>query len=49
VAETGGLEQELMDHFRQELRIAPELEWVPSESLPREMKKTQYIEVQGGA
>mgnify|MGYP006281289925 FL=1 len=41
------LESELMGHFRQELRIAPRLEWVPPESLPREKKKTRYIEIEG--
>jgi phenylacetate-CoA ligase len=41
-----GLEEDLMNHFRQELRIAPKLEWVAPESLPREKKKTRYIEIE---
>jgi phenylacetate-CoA ligase len=40
------LEEELMAHFRQELRIGPALDWVPPETLPREMKKTRYIEIE---
>jgi phenylacetate-CoA ligase len=41
-----GLEQKMMTYFRQEVRIAPEFEWVPAETIPREMKKTKFIEVQ---
>lgn len=41
-----GLEEKILDIFREEVRIAPELKWVPPESIPREMKKTKYIEIE---
>ncbi len=43
------LEEELLAHFREELRIAPRFEWMPPDSLPREKKKTRYIQIEGGA
>jgi len=42
-----GLEERMSATFREEVRIAPEFEWVEPETLPREMKKTRYIEVEG--
>ncbi len=39
------LKKRLLSLFREELRIAPELEWVPSETIPREAKKTSFIEI----
>jgi phenylacetate-CoA ligase len=41
------LEKEMMSVFRERLRIAPQLEWVSPGTLPRELKKTKYIEVDG--
>jgi len=38
----------MLSFFREEVRIAPALEWLPPESLPREAKKTRYIEVVKG-
>lgn len=40
-----GLEEKMLDIFREEVRIAPDLEWVSPESIPRETKKTRYIEI----
>lgn len=42
------LEESMLSFFREEVRIAPALEWLPPESLPREAKKTRYIEVVKG-
>jgi phenylacetate-CoA ligase len=39
------LEKEILMAFREDARIAPRLEWVPSETLPREMKKTGFIQL----
>jgi phenylacetate-CoA ligase len=41
------LERQIVAYFKEEVRITPKFEWVPPETLPREMKKTQYIEVNG--
>ena len=41
------LEKEVMEHFRQELRVGPMFEWVSPESLPRGTKKTKYIQLKG--
>jgi len=41
------LEQEMTRYFREEIRVSPKFQWVPPETLPREKKKTRYIEVQG--
>lgn len=40
------LQAELMAAFREELRIAPLLQWLPPGALPREAGKTRYIEVE---
>lgn len=39
------LEAELMAVFREKLRVAPALEWLPPRTLPRETGKTRYIEL----
>ena len=39
------LEEKMLSAFKEEVRIAPSLEWVPPETLPREAKKTKYIEI----
>jgi hypothetical protein len=41
------LEQRISAHFKEELRIAPKLEWVAPETIPRETKKTRFIEIMG--
>ena len=41
------LEQEMTRYFREEIRVSPKFQWVPPETLPREKKKTRYIEVRG--
>jgi len=41
------LEQEMTRYFREEIRVTPKFQWVPPETLPREKKKTRYIEVRG--
>lgn len=40
------VEKELMERFRSELRVAPAIEWLAPETLPREAHKTKYIEIQ---
>ena len=40
------LQAELMAAFREELRVAPTLQWLPPGTLPREAGKTRYIEVE---
>lgn len=44
-ADLSALQEELMAAFREELRIAPALEWLEPGALPREAGKTRYIEV----
>lgn len=44
-ADLPALEQDLMAAFREELRVAPALEWLPPNTVPREAGKTRYIEV----
>jgi phenylacetate-CoA ligase len=39
------LEDKVLAYFREELRIAPRLEWVPPDTIPREMKKTKFVEI----
>jgi phenylacetate-CoA ligase len=39
------LEKKMLSHFKEQLRIAPQLEWVAAGSIPRELKKTKYIEI----
>ena len=41
------LEKRMTAHFREELRIAPQFQWVPPETIPREMKKTKFIGIEG--
>ena len=40
-----GLEEELLSAFRQELRLSPRLIWAASNSLPRDLMKTNVVEV----
>ena len=35
----------MIAYFKEEVRIAPVLQWVDPETLPREAKKTKYIEI----
>ncbi|UCE30707.1 MAG: AMP-binding protein [Burkholderiales bacterium] len=46
-ADPSALESELIARFRAELRIAPAIEWLAPETLPREAHKTKYIEIEG--
>jgi phenylacetate-CoA ligase len=39
------LEEKIVAHFREQVRITPRLEWVPQGAIPREMKKTKFIEI----
>jgi phenylacetate-CoA ligase len=39
------LEKKMLSHFKEQLRIAPQLEWVAAGSIPRELKKAKYIEI----
>lgn len=39
------LKQAMLARFRDELRVTPEIEWVEPESLPRESKKVQLVEI----
>jgi len=39
------LEKKMIAYFKEEVRIAPVLQWVDPETLPREAKKTKYIEI----
>lgn len=41
------LEGEMIALFRQEVRTVPSFEWVPPDTIPREMKKTRLIEIVG--
>jgi phenylacetate-CoA ligase len=41
-----GLEERIMAEFKSELRVAPKIEWVPPGTIPREKKKTRFIEVE---
>ncbi|MBN2123039.1 MAG: AMP-binding protein [Deltaproteobacteria bacterium] len=40
------IEARITDLFREEVRTVPRFEWVPPETLPREMKKTRFIEIE---
>jgi len=46
-ADLPALEQKMLSMFREEVRIAPKINWVPAETLPREMKKTSFIKIKG--
>ncbi|MBW2302409.1 MAG: AMP-binding protein [Deltaproteobacteria bacterium] len=41
------LEEQMVRYFKEEIRITPRFQWVPPETLPREKKKTRYVEVLG--
>jgi len=40
------LEERMLNEFKGNLRISPRFIWVPPDSIPRETKKTKYIEVE---
>lgn len=39
------LQEKIMTHFRNHVRVAPRLEWVPQGAIERETKKTKFIEI----
>ncbi|MCA1959413.1 MAG: AMP-binding protein [Desulfomonile sp.] len=39
------LERRMLAHFKEHVRVAPRFEWVPQGTIPREMKKTKFIEI----
>ncbi|MBI5248815.1 MAG: AMP-binding protein [Desulfomonile tiedjei] len=39
------LEEKILSHIKEQVRVAPRLEWVPQGTIPREMKKTKFIEI----
>ena len=39
------LEEKMLSLFKKEVRMTPRLTWVPALTLPREMKKTNFIKV----
>ncbi len=39
------LGKKILAHFKEHVRVAPRFEWVPHGTIPREMKKTKFIEV----
>ena len=41
------LEEKMSSYFKEEVRIGPQFEWVPPDTIPREMKKTKLIEIIG--
>jgi phenylacetate-CoA ligase len=40
------LDGRMVKHFREHLRVSPKFVWVPQGSIPRETKKTKFIEVE---
>ena len=40
------LEERMLKQFKGNLRISPRFIWVPPDSIPRETKKTKYIELE---
>ena len=40
------VEEKIMPHFKEHLRIGPQFQWVPPGTIPREMKKTKFIEIE---
>jgi phenylacetate-CoA ligase len=40
------LEERMLKQFKGNLRISPRFIWVPPDSIPRETKKTKYVEVE---
>ncbi len=43
--ELGDLEQELVRRCREDLRVAPSIDWLAPETLPRESKKSRLVEI----
>jgi len=41
------LEEKIEKHFKEQLRISPKFIWVREGSIPREMKKTKFIQIEG--
>jgi phenylacetate-CoA ligase len=41
------LEEKMEKHFKEHLRISPTFIWVREGSIPREMKKTKFIQIEG--
>jgi phenylacetate-CoA ligase len=41
------LEDKMEKHFKEHLRISPTFIWVREGSIPREMKKTKFIQIEG--
>ncbi len=46
--EIPSLEEQMVKHFKENLRISPKFIWVKEGSIPREMKKTKFIEIDKG-
>ena len=44
--ELRAIEEKLSAYFREELRIRPRFEWVEPGTIPREKKKTRYVEIE---
>jgi phenylacetate-CoA ligase len=44
-SELPALEREIVDRCRRDLRLAPHIEWLAPETLPRESKKVRLVEV----
>jgi phenylacetate-CoA ligase len=42
------LEDKMLKHFKEDLRVSPKFIWVPQDSIPRETKKTRLIEIEEG-
>jgi phenylacetate-coenzyme A ligase PaaK-like adenylate-forming protein len=40
------LEEKMEKHFKEDLRISPTFIWVSEGSIPREMKKTKFIQIE---
>jgi len=40
------VEEQMLKNFKQNLRISPKFIWIPPNSIPRETKKTRFIEVE---
>ena len=40
------LEERISRHFKENLRVSPRFVWVPQGSIPRETKKTKFIEIE---
>ncbi|NIS59520.1 MAG: hypothetical protein GTO13_02105 [Proteobacteria bacterium] len=44
--ELHGLQEEMRAYLREHLRVNPEIELVPPDSIPRETQKAKLIEIQ---